>query len=253
MNSRAAALEGFVHCRIVTKQLQSERKGGILMKRILMTTAAAAIIAASSIVPAAASAPKVCVPTEQIGIQQTCRLPDWLCRLTGWGCDQTGTPDCGTSCPERPGQTPDAPDETPDTPGTTPGQTPAPDASGSVSTLERRVAELVNEQRAAYGLSALTLSQTLCAGARLKSQDMKSGGYFSHESPTYGTPFEMMQQLGISYRTAGENIAMGYSTAEAVVNAWMNSESHRANILNGTYTQIGVGEAGGYWTQWFIS
>ena len=82
---------------------------------------------------------------------------------------------------------------------------------------------------------------------------MKSGGYFSHESPTYGTPFEMMQQLGISYRTAGENIAMGYSTAEAVVNAWMNSESHRANILNGTYTQIGVGEAGGYWTQWFIS
>lgn len=246
MNSRAAELEGFVHCTIVTKRLQSERKGGILMKRILMTTAAAAIIAASSIVPAAASAPKACVSTEQIGVQQTCRLPDWLCRLTGWGCDQTGTPGCGTSCPEQPGQTPDAPDETP-------GQTPAPDASGTVSTLERRVVELVNEQRAAYGLSALTLSETLCAGARLKSQDMKSGGYFSHESPTYGTPFEMMQQLGISYRTAGENIAMGYSPAEAVVNAWMNSESHRANILNGTYTQIGVGEVGGYWTQWFIS
>lgn len=246
MNSRAAELEGFVHCGMVTKRLQSERKGGILMKRILMTTAAAAIIAASSIVPAAASAPKACVSTEQIGVQQTCRLPDWLCRLTGWGCDQTGTPGCGTSCPEQPGQTPDAPDETP-------GQTPAPDASGTVSTLERRVVELVNEQRAAYGLSALTLSETLCAGARLKSQDMKSSGYFSHESPTYGTPFEMMQRLGISYRTAGENIAMGYSAAEAVVSAWMNSESHRANILNGTYTQIGVGEVGGYWTQWFIS
>jgi uncharacterized YkwD family protein len=227
------------------------------MKRILMTTAAAAIIAAKCVVPAAAAAPQACIPEKNICIDQTCKLPEWLCRVTGWNCDWSGTPDCGTSCPE----TPDAPDQTPDTPDTNPGDTPTETPSekpsqgetGTATTLERRVVELVNEQRAAYGLSALTLSEQLCDGARLKSQDMKTSGYFSHESPTYGTPFAMMQQLGISYRTAGENIAMGYSTAEAVVNAWMNSEGHRANILNGTYTQIGVGEVDGYWTQWFIS
>ena len=230
-----------------------------------MTTAAAALIAAKCAVPAAAAAPTACIPEKTVCVEQTCSLPEWLCRVTGWDCDQTGTPDCGTSCPEQPGQmpdetpgeTPDAPDEMPDTPDTKPGDTPAetPDQgeTGTASALERRVAELVNEQRAAYGLSALTLSETLCDGARMKSQDMKNNGYFSHESPTYGTPFAMMQQLGISYRTAGENIAMGYSTAEAVVNAWMNSEGHRENILNGTYTRIGVGEVDGYWTQWFIS
>jgi uncharacterized protein YkwD len=64
----------------------------------------------------------------------------------------------------------------------------------------------------------------------------------------------MMQSLGMSYRTAGENIAMGQSTPQAVVNAWMNSEGHRANILSTSYTQIGVGYVanGNYWTQWFI-
>jgi uncharacterized protein YkwD len=83
---------------------------------------------------------------------------------------------------------------------------------------------------------------------------MQQNGYFDHTSPTYGTPFAMMQSLGISYRTAGENIAMGQSTPQAVVNAWMNSEGHRANILSTSYTQIGVGYVanGNYWTQWFI-
>jgi uncharacterized YkwD family protein len=91
--------------------------------------------------------------------------------------------------------------------------------------------------------------------ARYKSQDMSDIGYFSHTSPTYGSPFEMMRSFGISYRTAGENIAKGYRTAEAVVNGWMNSPGHRANILNSTYTHIGVGyvSQGNYWTQMFIS
>ncbi len=78
--------------------------------------------------------------------------------------------------------------------------------------------------------------------------------YFSHQSPTYGSPFDMMKQFGITYRTAGENIAMGQSTPQAVVNAWMNSEGHRANILNASFTQIGMGYVadGHYWTQQFI-
>ena len=62
----------------------------------------------------------------------------------------------------------------------------------------------------------------------------------------------MMKQLGISYRSAGENIAMGYATAQSVVNAWMVSESHRNNILSGNYTTMGIGYVDGYWTQWFI-
>ena len=90
--------------------------------------------------------------------------------------------------------------------------------------------------------------------ARYKSQDMRDNGYFSHNSPTYGTPFQMLSAFGLSYRTAGENIAKGYASPQAVVNGWMNSSGHRANILNASYTQIGVGyvSRGNYWTQLFI-
>ena len=90
--------------------------------------------------------------------------------------------------------------------------------------------------------------------ARYKSQDMVDNRYFSHTSPTYGTPFQMIKAFGLTYRTAGENIAYGQRTPQAVVNAWMNSSGHRANILNPSYTQIGVGYAsnGHYWTQMFI-
>ena len=82
----------------------------------------------------------------------------------------------------------------------------------------------MNAERAKYGLSALTLDAALCGYARLKSQDMHDQGYFSHASPSYGSPFDMMRSFGISYQYAGENIAMGYSSPAAVVNAWMNSE-----------------------------
>ena len=84
---------------------------------------------------------------------------------------------------------------------------------------------------------------------------MKDNNYFSHTSPTYGSPFQMMKSFGISYKTAGENIAKGYKTPGAVVNGWMNSSGHRANILNSSFTRIGVGYVsnGHYWTQMFIS
>jgi uncharacterized YkwD family protein len=91
--------------------------------------------------------------------------------------------------------------------------------------------------------------------AREKSRDMSVNRYFSHTSPTYGSPFDMMKQFGVSYSRAAENIAYGYSTPEAVMNGWMNSPGHRANILNGALTQIGVGyyAPGHYWTQMFIT
>ena len=98
------------------------------------------------------------------------------------------------------------------------------------------------------------MDESLRNVARIKSSDMSSNKYFNHTSPTYGTPFNMLKSFGISYKAAAENIAQGYTTAEAVVNGWMNSSGHRANILNASYTKIGIGyEANGnYWTQLFI-
>ncbi len=129
-----------------------------------------------------------------------------------------------------------------------------PTLGESTSSYEEEVIRLVNEIRAEHGLARLSVNWELSRVARYKSQDMHDLGYFSHTSPTYGSPFEMMRAFGISYRAAGENIAYGYRTPRAVVEAWMNSPGHRANILNGAYTQIGVGyvEDGNYCTQMFI-
>jgi len=129
-----------------------------------------------------------------------------------------------------------------------------PQLESTVSSYESEVIRLVNEIRQKNGLRPLTANWELSRVARYKSQDMRDNGYFSHNSPTYGTPFQMLSAFGLSYRTAGENIAKGYASPQAVVNGWMNSSGHRANILNGSYTQIGVGyvSGGNYWTQLFI-
>ncbi|MBQ7336935.1 MAG: SafA/ExsA family spore coat assembly protein [Clostridia bacterium] len=136
-----------------------------------------------------------------------------------------------------------------------PGQVLAiPTTDATVTSYEKEVIRLVNEIRAQNGLRALTYDWELSRVARYKSQDMKDNRYFSHTSPTYGSPFQMMKSFGISYRSAGENIAKGQRTPQAVVDAWMNSSGHRANILNAAYTHIGVGYVadGNYWTQMFI-
>lgn len=129
-----------------------------------------------------------------------------------------------------------------------------PQVSDTVLSYENEVIRLVNEIRAENGLKPLTANWELSRIARYKSEDMSNNGYFSHTSPTYGTPFQMIRAFGLSYRSAGENIAYGQRTPAAVVNAWMNSSGHRANILNASYTQIGVGycASGNYWTQMFI-
>jgi len=129
-----------------------------------------------------------------------------------------------------------------------------PQLDHGVSAFESEVMRLVNEARAKNGLKPLSANWELSRVARYKSQDMVDRRYFSHTSPTYGTPFQMIKSFGLTYRTAGENIAYGQSTPQAVVNAWMNSSGHRANILNPSYTQIGVGYVanGHYWTQLFI-
>lgn len=129
-----------------------------------------------------------------------------------------------------------------------------PQVGDAVLQYESEVIRLVNEIRVKNGLKALAANWELSRVARYKSEDMSSDRYFSHTSPTYGTPFQMIQSFGLSYRTAGENITYGQRTPAAVVDAWMNSSGHRANILNASYTQIGVGYCanGNYWTQMFI-
>ncbi|MEW6541668.1 MAG: CAP domain-containing protein [Bacillota bacterium] len=139
-------------------------------------------------------------------------------------------------------------------PPTQPAPTPNP---GSMTANELKIVDLVNAERAKLGLRALAVDAKLSQVARLKSEDMRDNRYFAHQSPTYGSPFEMMRQFGITYRTAGENIAAGQRTPEEAMRGWMNSSGHRANILNSSFTHIGVGHAVGgsytnYWTQMFI-
>ncbi len=126
-----------------------------------------------------------------------------------------------------------------------------------VKAKEIEVIRLVNVERAKHNLKPLTHDWELSRVARFKSQDMAQNKYFSHTSPTYGSPFKMMKDFGISYSYAGENIAMGYRTPQDVVTGWMNSSGHRRNILSKNFTEIGVGYAVNskgtpYWTQMFI-
>ncbi|EDU36798.1 CAP domain-containing protein [Clostridium sporogenes] len=143
-------------------------------------------------------------------------------------------------------------------PTTTATKPSATKPDSSVAALEKEVVTLVNAERAKAGLPALKANAELSNVARLKSQDMIDKNYFSHTSPTYGSPFDMMKKFGIKYSAAGENIASGYPTAKAVVDGWMNSPGHRANILSKSFTEIGVGLAKSsngtsYWTQMFIN
>ncbi|MCP3029968.1 CAP domain-containing protein [Halobacillus sp. A1] len=129
------------------------------------------------------------------------------------------------------------------------------DEGSEVSAFEQQVVELTNEERAKQGLEPLELDTELSAVAKDKSIDMQQNNYFSHDSPTHGSPFDMMNAYGIDYTTAGENIAMGQTSPEEVVQGWMNSQGHRENIMNSSFTHIGVGhtEDGNYWTQMFIA
>lgn len=129
-----------------------------------------------------------------------------------------------------------------------------PTVDEGVSSYEKEVVRLVNEIRVKNGLNPLTEDWELSRVARYKSRDMKDNNYFSHTSPVYGSPFNMLKSFGIKYKAAAENIAKGQATPQTVVNAWMNSAGHRANILNSSYTKIGVGyvKSGNYWTQMFI-
>ena len=129
--------------------------------------------------------------------------------------------------------------------------------SVTTTTQENEVVRLVNVERSKAGLPALKSNWQLSRVARYKSADMANKGYFAHNSPTYGTPFQMMESFGLRFSAAGENIAYGQRTPAEVMKDWMNSPGHRNNILSRSFTEIGVGLAKNkngvcYWTQQFM-
>ena len=172
-----------------------------------------------------------------------------LSRLTGKSCSQSS----GSGTVSKPSSS--APSSSKPSSGSS---SSAPSTgTGTYADFQNQVVQLVNQERTSRGLKALSVDSALTNTATLKSQDMAKLGYFDHTSPTYGSPFDMMKQYGISYRTAGENIAMGQTSPQQVMTGWMNSEGHRANSLNSSFTKIGVGIARNsngtyYWTQQFI-
>ena len=130
-------------------------------------------------------------------------------------------------------------------------------ASEAPSGYASEVFDLVNSQRSANGQSALTYSAEAAKVAQAKAEDMAANNYFSHTSPTYGSAFDMLKANGVSYSSAGENIAKGQTSSSSVMKAWMNSSGHRANILSSSYKSVGVGCAADssgtlYWVQVFI-
>lgn len=114
------------------------------------------------------------------------------------------------------------------------------DTSSTLPNTAETVLNLINEERKAQGITPLQIDDLLNITAQAKATDMVKNNYFSHESSTYGSPFEMMQNAGITYRTAGENIA-GNPSVENAVKSWLASESHKQNLLSNAYNYIGIG------------
>lgn len=118
----------------------------------------------------------------------------------------------------------------------------SPPSSGKIVLTEdeQKLLELVNKAREENGLEPLAIDENLMKVARIKAKDMVENNYFSHQSPTYGSPFDMMRQFDNTFKSAGENIA-GNKTVEGAFKAWMSSETHKKNILNPGFKVTGIG------------
>ena len=168
-------------------------------------------------------------------------------------CEKYSISFCGgqTDCPAaKPEQKPS------DTPAAKPDSAPPQAPSGSAqSSFTAEVVKLVNAERVRYGLSALTVDTKVQQAAQVRAQETVQS--FSHTRPSGASFSSALTEAGVSYTRAGENIAYGQATPQAVVSAWMDSEGHRANILSRNFTKIGVGYtlSGGaaYWAQLFTA
>jgi len=170
-----------------------------------------------------------------------------------------------TKAPEKTAKTPSAkpstkapakPETKPTTkaPATKAPKTVPPQAVSPASTAEAEVLSLVNQERAKAGCSPLTASSSLAALAEAFSKDMAARDFFDHTDPSGATPWDRAEDAGIT-NLGGENIARGQADAAAVMEAWMDSPGHRANILNCDFKTLGVGahfaSGGPWWTQNF--
>lgn len=220
------------------------------MKRLKLYAAMAVIVlsVAGTVLPAHAAGTEF-IQTQING--KTCYVK--VITVPGWCPPEDSKPETPENpdedeIPEEPG-TPDMPavPETPENPDT-------PEQPEEDSSYAAQVVRLVNEERAKEGLSALTVDAGLEAAGNVRAKEIVSS--FAHTRPN-GTSFATaIQEQGVSYRSSGENIAWGQRSPEEVVNAWMNSPGHRANIMNAQFTRIGVGHyqnsAGtNYWAQLF--
>lgn len=168
----------------------------------------------------------------------------------------------GSNIPDNSLPAPDFPDNMlPDQPGgmlpDQPGN-PAPDqpgTDGSQDAFANEVVRLVNEERAKAGLPALTVDRGAASAAQVRAKEIERS--FSHTRPDGSSFNSALTEAGVNFSGAGENIAYGQNSPEKVMEGWMNSSGHRANILNSSYTSIGVGHyqntsGVNYWTQLFI-
>lgn len=124
----------------------------------------------------------------------------------------------------------------------TPSSVAAHYTTPSLSTQEKSAANLLNSDRARYGLKKLTLDPALCRLARVKAEDMRDNGYFAHVSPTYGDVRAMLRAFGYPFTAAAENIAH-HATVDKAQAAFLSSPGHRRNLLSRTYTRVGIGVA----------
>jgi uncharacterized protein YkwD len=173
----------------------------------------------------------------------------------GAGTARPGRPGRPRPVPTRPTTVPPTTNPTTNPPATTTRPAPTP-TDTTPAGFVAEVVRLTNVQRAGNGCAALSANTTLTAVAQAHSADMAAHDYFSHDSQDGRSPFDRMQSAGYAFSAAAENIAAGQRTPASVVDGWMHSDGHRANILNCTYTEIGVGYATGgsygtYWTQDF--
>ena len=191
-------------------------------KKIMPLALAAAMAAAPAAGAAHTQQPdSLLLQTQQAG---------WLCELPDW-------------------------DIPPQQPETAPDQTPEQDNGTAQGDYASQVAALVNAVRAQHGLAALTVDAGVQRAAQVRAAETVQS--FSHTRPNGSSFSTALTEAGVTYRTAGENIAYGQSTPQAVVDAWMNSSGHRANILSSSYTTIGVGytvvNGTAYWAQLFTA
>ena len=213
-------------------------------KKIMPLALAAAIAAA----PAAGAAhtqqlDRLILQTQQAG---------WLCELPDWDIPSQRPETAPDQTPEQAPDTEQTPEGQPDS---TPDQTPEQDNGTAQGDYASQVAALVNAVRAQHGLAALTVDARVQRAAQVRAAETVQS--FSHTRPNGSSFSTALTEAGVTYRTAGENIAYGQSTPQAVVDAWMNSSGHRANILSSSYTTIGVGytvvNGTAYWAQLFTA